>query len=99
MSSVNVFIQLGPVDSDVQVGDGESKQSLQSQENPNEQIDRVDLPWPTGFRRSMHLGAWLSTLALREPVLQCLAVRLVYSLVYSFCLTKNCSTRNQTCKP
>ena len=33
-----------------------------------------ELPWATGFRRSMHLGAWLSTLAFREPNLQPLAV-------------------------
>ncbi len=30
--------------------------------------------WPSGFRRSMHLGAWLNTMAIKEPITGPLAV-------------------------
>ena len=92
LDSVDTVIQSDPVDNDFQVGRGSSKQDLQSGKvKPNEEGLGGDLPWPTGFRRSMHLGAWLGILAFKEPELASLAVRLFDSLVPLFRKRKFCS--------
>lgn len=43
------------------------------------------LAWASGFRRSMHLGSWLATLAAKNETLQPLAVSLVTGILANFC--------------
>ena len=82
LSSLLGVLQLHPSNGTCHMERGSLKQGPQLESmKPNEILDEKTILWPTGFRRSMHLGAWLSTLTLREPQLEDLAVRLMDSTI------------------